>query len=88
MLLLKDFDNHSCEMPLTNVKTIHVKSFIDTSCNGKKIVTGWGIDGTLYAFEVVPRESIPYILPLADEFSQTRKQPKNSQNRQIELTLF
>lgn len=67
ILALEEFDNHKCEMPLVGVKNIPVTNFLDTSVNGKKFMTGWGIDGILYTFEVVPRKPIPCVIPLSDE---------------------
>jgi hypothetical protein len=29
-------------------------------------MTGWGLDGILYAFEVVPRKAIPIVMRLSD----------------------
>lgn len=67
ILSSKDFGTHKCEMPLVDVKNIPVTYFLDTSCNSKKFMTGWGIDGVLYTFEVVPREMIPYTISLSDD---------------------
>lgn len=50
---------------MTETKIIPVIDFIDTSCNGQKIITAQGIDGILYAFEVMSRKPIPMIMPLS-----------------------
>jgi hypothetical protein len=39
---------------------------MDTSCKGRKFMTGWGVDGTLYTFEVVQRQPIPMIISSSD----------------------
>jgi hypothetical protein len=52
---------------LRGQKTIDVVYFMDVSCDGKKLMTGWGTDGILYTFEVAPRKPIPITIPLADE---------------------
>jgi hypothetical protein len=54
-------------------KTIEVVYFMDVSCNGKKLMTGWGTDGILYTFKVVPRKPIPLILPIGDEISHGKR---------------
>ena len=71
ILSSKDFDTHKCDLSLKSCKTIAVIYFRDDSHKDKKLMTGWGIDGVLYTFEVAPREPIPLIQKLADE----RKQP-------------
>jgi hypothetical protein len=58
----KNFDSHKCDLPLKECKTIEVVYFMDESYEDKKIMVGWGTDGVLYTFEVVPRKPIPYIL--------------------------
>ena len=63
----EEFANHKCKMPLVGLKNIPVVNFLDTSCNGKKFMTGWGIDGIFYTFEVVPRKPISYILSSSDD---------------------
>ena len=67
------FNSHECDLPLKEVKRINVVYFQDGSYGKKKIMTAWGIDGTLYTFEVVPRKPLPYILPLADAFLQRKR---------------
>lgn len=67
MLPIKEFDTHKCKLPIMGIKTIPVVYFIDTSCNGNKLINGWGTDGILYTFEVVPRKPIPIAIPIADE---------------------
>jgi hypothetical protein len=68
---LKDFESHRCNLSLKECKTIEVVYFQDGSCNDRKLITGWGIDGTLYTFEVVPRQPIPFIQKLTDEKKQS-----------------
>jgi hypothetical protein len=58
------FDTHECDLPLTHTKTIEVAYFRDDSTNKNQRVTGRGIDGILYTFEVVPRKAIPIAIPL------------------------
>jgi hypothetical protein len=67
-----NFENHECDLPLRDIKRIEVVYFHDGSYKNKKLVTGWGTDGTLYTFEVVPRKPIPIMLPLSDEISQPK----------------
>lgn len=67
------FNNHGCNLPLTDVKHIPVVYFQDDSINGKKIMTGRGIDGILYSFIVIPRTAIPYMKSLTDDFLQRKK---------------
>jgi hypothetical protein len=59
-----NFETHKCESALIGVQNIPVIYFMDTSCNGKEFMTGLGIDGILYTFEVVPRKPIPMTIPL------------------------
>jgi hypothetical protein len=66
ILSVDKFKTHKCENYLIDVRTIPVINFSDTSCNGRKIMTGWGLDGILYAFEVVPRKAIPIVMRLSD----------------------
>jgi len=65
------FESHECDTHISGVKIIEVAYFRDDSINGKKRITGRGIDGILYSFEVVARQPIPITIPLADE----KKQP-------------
>lgn len=65
MLSEESFDTHECDLPLTRTKTIEVVYFRDDSVNSNQRVTGRGIDGILYAFEVVPRKAIPITIPLS-----------------------
>jgi hypothetical protein len=67
ILSSEEFETHKCELQLVDQKTIPVVYFLDTSCNGKKIMAGWGVDGVLYTFEVVPRKPIPYMKSLSDD---------------------
>jgi len=75
----KDFDVHKCDMPLKGCKRIEVRYFYDGSYNDKKLMTGWGIDGVLYTFEVVPRKPIPIVMT-SDEFSQQKKSDESKQS--------
>jgi hypothetical protein len=63
----ENFDSHICDLPLNGVRRIEVVYFRDDSYKDKKLMTGWGIDGITYTFEVVPRKQISIIMPLADE---------------------
>lgn len=67
MLSYENFGSHECDMPLKNTKRIEVIYFRDDSYKGKKLMTGWGTDGVLYTFEVVPRKPIPITTPLTDD---------------------
>jgi hypothetical protein len=62
-----DFGNHECDIPITDSKIIEVAYFRDDSYKNKKLMTGLGLDGVLYTFEVVPREPIPFVLSPSDE---------------------
>jgi hypothetical protein len=64
-----EFESHQCNLELKECKTIEVINFLDVSYKNKKLMSGWGIDGILYTFEVVPRKPIPIISPL---FKQTK----------------
>ena len=61
----KAFTQHECDLPLKESKRIEVIYFRDDSYKDKKLMTGWGTDGVLYTFEVVPRKPIPLIMPLS-----------------------
>ena len=67
------FDAHECDMPLNGCKRIEVVYFQDGSYKDKKIMNGWGTDGVLYTFEVVPRKAIPLIMAIGDEISHGKK---------------
>jgi hypothetical protein len=82
------FDSHKCRLQVKACREIPVVYYREDSNDNEKSVTAWGLDNILYTFEVVPRKPIPITLPLADEFSQHEKQPKNSQNPVGELTHF
>ena len=56
------FESHECKLQLAGQKTIPVVYFLDTSYSDKKVMTGWGTDGILYTFEVVPRKAIPIVM--------------------------
>jgi hypothetical protein len=59
-----DFDSHTCDKPVRECRTIEVSEIIDGSYGNRKLLNGWGTDGVLYTFEVVPRKPLPIILPL------------------------
>jgi phage FluMu protein Com len=63
----ENFESHVCDLRLKECKRIDVVNFHDDSYKDKKRMTGWGTDGVLYTFEVVPRKPIPVTIPLADE---------------------
>jgi hypothetical protein len=73
ILSSEDFDVHECDLSLKECKRIEVVYFQDESYKDKKLMSGWGIDGTIYTFEVVPRKPIPMLVPLADEKKQQHK---------------
>jgi hypothetical protein len=62
ILSAEEFDTHEYDLSLKECKRIEVVYFHDRSYKGKKLMTGWGTDGVLYTFEVVPRKPIPYII--------------------------
>ena len=65
ILSSEQFEGHKCTLfTLRDQKTIEVIYFMDVSCHEKKLMTGWGIDGILYTFEVVPRKPIALMEPL------------------------
>jgi hypothetical protein len=80
-----DFNQHECDLPLTSSKRIEVIYFRDDSYKNKKLMTGLGIDGVLYTFEVVPRKPIPMIMPLnrrnVTTFNQNEETTTREQNR-------
>lgn len=59
------FESHECDIPLNGVKVIGVVYFRDDSYRNKKRMTGRGIDGIMYTFEVVPRKPIPLMTSLS-----------------------
>lgn len=63
----KDFADHECDVPLKGSRTIEVMYFRDDSYKNKRLMTGWGTDGILYTFEVVPRKPIPFVLSPSDD---------------------
>ena len=71
MFSSEDFEKHECNLKIKECKTIEVVYFLDGSYKDRKLMTGQGIDGILYTFEVVPRKPIPIMIPIADE----KKQP-------------
>jgi len=70
------FESHKCDLPLKKVKQIPVVYYRDDSYDDKKIMTGWGIDGTLYSFVVEKRKPIPLIEPIRRIFTE-RKSDKD-----------
>ena len=64
LLSSDDFSSHKCNLELKACKRIDVVYFCDDSYKDKKLISGWGIDGVLYTFEIVPRKAIPMIIPL------------------------
>ncbi len=76
MFSADDFANHECELPLQECKTIEVVYFRDDSYKNKKLITGWGVDGILYTFEVVPRKPIPYIISSDDSYHESSNRRK------------
>ena len=73
ILSSKDFESHTCDLPLKECRRIEVVYFQDVSYKNKKLINGWGVDGVLYTFEVVSRKPIPIILPIGDEISHEKK---------------
>lgn len=73
----KDFDSHTCDRTLKECRFIEVSEILDGSYGNKKLMNGWGTDGILYTFEVVPRKPIPLMLPLSDGFSQRKSSVKD-----------
>jgi hypothetical protein len=77
ILSKKQFDRHKCaSSELQGQKKIEVVYFMDVSCNDKKMMTGLGVDGVLYTFEVVPRKPISIIMPLnrvTDDYLQRKR---------------
>ena len=69
----EDFIAHECDLPLKTIKRIEVAYFTDLSNKQASIVSGRGIDGVLYTFEVVPRKQIPITLPLTDKNLQRKR---------------
>lgn len=78
-----EFEQHECDLPLKTIERIKVVYFRDDSYKDKKLMTGWGIDGILYTFEVVPRKPIPITIPLADETLRERQN-----GRRLYKTIF
>ena len=70
------FDSHDCDLPLNGVQKISVVYFRDDSYNNKKIMTGMGIDGVLYTFEITARKPIPIVTPIR-RFFTARKSDKD-----------
>jgi hypothetical protein len=66
MLSSEGFESHKCDLQLRECRTIEVSEIMDCSYDGRKLVNGWGIDGVLYTFEVVPRRAIPLMEPLSN----------------------
>jgi len=73
ILSSETFETHECDLPLKECRRIEVVYFQDESYKDKKIMSGWGIDGVIYTFEVVPRKPIPIVLSSSDVFSQKKR---------------
>jgi hypothetical protein len=73
----ENFDAHECDLPLKECRRIEVVYFHDDSYQEKKLMTGWGTNGILYTFEVVPRKAIPISLSTSDGFLQRKKPDKD-----------
>ncbi len=56
---IEDFESHTCDRPLKECKIIEVSEILDGSYHDKKLMNGWGTDGVLYTFEVVPESQFP-----------------------------
>lgn len=88
ILSSEDFDQHKCEWNLKDVKRISIVYFRDDSYEDKKIMTGYGTDGVLYTFEVVPRKAIPLLLPLSNELSQQNRSNEDDTVPKMESLIF
>ncbi len=64
MLSSENFDDHKCDLPLKECKTIEVVKIIDGSYEDRQLMNGWGTDGILYTFEIMPRKAISIMMPL------------------------
>ena len=64
MLSSENFDAHKCDLSLKECKTIEVVKIIDGSYEDRQLMNGWGTDGILYTFEIMPRKAIPIMMPL------------------------
>jgi hypothetical protein len=51
--------------------------FQDDSYDDKRLMTGRGVDGVLYTFEVIQREPIPIVVSPSDGFLQRKKSDKD-----------
>jgi len=67
ILSTDDFSSHKCKWVLRDVKQIPVMYFRDDSFDDKKVMSGYGLDGILYTFIVIPRTAIPYIVSSSDD---------------------
>ena len=67
ILSSEEFETHECNLELKECKRLEVVYFCDDSYKDKKLMTGWGTDGILYTFEVVPRKPIPITIPLTND---------------------
>ncbi len=73
MLDTKNFDSHECKLPnVKSCKRIDVINITDCSYKNKKLVTGFGVDGILYTFEVVQRKPIPLVTPIRRIFTEKK----------------
>jgi hypothetical protein len=73
----ENFEAHECNLELKECKRIEVIYVCDDSYKNKKLIRGWGIDGVLYTFEVVPRKAIPCIIPLSTLSDDSYHEPVN-----------
>jgi hypothetical protein len=78
ILSSRNFNKHKCEKSSIGVKTIPVIDFLQTSRNGKEVMTGWGVNGILYTFEVMPRKPIPFIKGSSDDSYHDNDNPTES----------
>jgi hypothetical protein len=63
----EEFDAHECDMRINDSRRIEVAYFRDDSYRDKRLMTGLGLDGVLYTFEMVPRKPIPFVLSPSDD---------------------
>jgi hypothetical protein len=87
MFSAEDFDTHECDLSIKELKTIPVVDYLDVSCKSKKLMNGWGVDGVLYTFEVVPRQPIPIVMT-SDEFLHEQGSDEDLTEPQIWVVTF
>lgn len=80
-----NFAIHECNIVLKGSKIIEVIDFIDVSTKSTKMISAQGIDGILYAFEVVPRKAISYFTKLSDD---SYHEPQNRRKVNRTLTCY